>query len=839
MEDQFTPFEIGLSKLLKCLEVTSPTYSDVLVFQQRLLENINQAKRYGDTENLRHDRSQIVENLNNIAIQACGRSFNSLCGFLDVSGTKAYLAHGYSLPRCWADRESEINQLRNEITLNQHAVISVVAIGGAGKSTLVYKVFEALTKTNEYDRVFWFSFYVETSVERFLEEACTFFIPNFDKTASQSSYSRAAKLRTALSQQKCLLVLDGFEILLVDNLNSPSHGTVEDLILRNFLRGMCEQNSSQIIITSRLSLTDFQTEKGYCEIHLPDLSSISASSYMLKRGVVGVQSKIDSACAHYGYHILTISVLADYLVRYCGGNISGVEKLTSLPVESPQGLKLQVLLGAYWKKLTSSERLIMTRLSFLRYPLPEEAILTILTTESRRFFRVRRASTENDISMVLVNLSNSALLSYRHQEDRAFYIIHPLVSDYFYNCVSNKKHVHSIVCHGLEFYCATLSGQVVPITITLELVHQSTATRNYEKAFNYLRKIGAGLFDQGKYPLLAEEIYPLAKAIIGRQWKKSPHAFKMVALDVTGDLARILGNTSLSLDCYSELIRNMPTLHYLDRSDTLLKMGFVQYERGNYADAISLSLEALQNNLKANTFPGALFNIGESPRPRVRNVSLYHILAAESCCAQGHLDQAEKELDWVLEITGRIRDYAAEGIECYHRADIYFLSGNLEKAKSYYSNSIGILKWGQGTSNLKNTHYLHILIRLGDCARLENDIPNAEEYYRQAFALAEEMANRYSLCEVLLSQARLKLHIKDFGLAITLADRSIEYASDSSYNALLAEGILIKAKVLLLQGNTQGSTGLAAQANQILAIAHNYWIKKELQELQTDLKVPS
>ena len=50
-----------------------------MTLQSRLIENIAQARRYGDTDARKADRAQTIDVLNGIALEACGTSYNSLC----------------------------------------------------------------------------------------------------------------------------------------------------------------------------------------------------------------------------------------------------------------------------------------------------------------------------------------------------------------------------------------------------------------------------------------------------------------------------------------------------------------------------------------------------------------------------------------------------------------------------------------------------------------------------------------------------------------------------------------------------------------------------------------
>ena len=80
MTDVYTHYEVGLRALLARLDRDDPRYADALVYQQRLLENVTAARRYGDTETRRAERAEIADRLNALALAAVGTSFNDLCG---------------------------------------------------------------------------------------------------------------------------------------------------------------------------------------------------------------------------------------------------------------------------------------------------------------------------------------------------------------------------------------------------------------------------------------------------------------------------------------------------------------------------------------------------------------------------------------------------------------------------------------------------------------------------------------------------------------------------------------------------------------------------------------
>ena len=79
-------YEQGLDTFKQIAKGTS-WYGDFTLQESRLRENLAQARRYGDTEARRAERAQIVDQLNALALEHLGLSFNELCGLERGSGT--------------------------------------------------------------------------------------------------------------------------------------------------------------------------------------------------------------------------------------------------------------------------------------------------------------------------------------------------------------------------------------------------------------------------------------------------------------------------------------------------------------------------------------------------------------------------------------------------------------------------------------------------------------------------------------------------------------------------------------------------------------------------------
>jgi hypothetical protein len=77
--DEYSFYEEGMNKLLQNVYRDNPHYSEILNYENRLRENIDKARRYGDKNSHKVERNEIIHHLNNLTESILGKSFNELC----------------------------------------------------------------------------------------------------------------------------------------------------------------------------------------------------------------------------------------------------------------------------------------------------------------------------------------------------------------------------------------------------------------------------------------------------------------------------------------------------------------------------------------------------------------------------------------------------------------------------------------------------------------------------------------------------------------------------------------------------------------------------------------
>ena len=220
-------------------------------------------------------------------------------------------------------RQSELQQLDVAWEFEQTNIVSLVAWGGVGKSTLVNKWLEGLKIDNHRGalRVFGWSFYSQgmgervVSADQFIAEALRWF--GDPKPEEGSPWAKGERLAELVRKQKSLLILDGLEPL-----QDPYQG-VKDPALQRMLEELARDNSGLCLITTRETvreLADFGDR--VIQSNLEEISPKAGRALLRVKGVRGTDAELEQASHDFGDHALAISLLASYLRGIEGHHVS-------------------------------------------------------------------------------------------------------------------------------------------------------------------------------------------------------------------------------------------------------------------------------------------------------------------------------------------------------------------------------------------------------------------------------------------------------------------------------------------------------------------------------------
>jgi len=235
MSDVFTPYEDGLKRLLAELGSNHPHYADTLTLQARLLENLAQARQYGDTETRRAERAQIMNVLNQLALEATKKNFNDWCRLsvdeeiIQSTPTPKEVSDSPSLPisqlpsksyRELVGRGALVGEVMT--ALRDPAgkwIVAVDGMGGIGKTALAREAADRCLAKRLFDVVVWEqaskeefiqrkdvgSFTFESALDAIARKLGALDVPQL------KGAEKEARVRALLQSQRVLVVLDNLE----------------------------------------------------------------------------------------------------------------------------------------------------------------------------------------------------------------------------------------------------------------------------------------------------------------------------------------------------------------------------------------------------------------------------------------------------------------------------------------------------------------------------------------------------------------------------------------------------------------------------------------------------
>lgn len=718
--------------------------------------------------------------------------------------------HGYTLPLHWAQRDREIAELVTDIRDNHHRIISMVAIGGTGKSALTRKLLDELPRyAVRLDGALWFSFYVEPDFDRFLTEACRYLISDFDPAAHPSPYEKGVLLREAMDQGHFLIVLDGIEVLLVSDRKRKDFGSFQDRALREFLESVCDSRHSQMLISSRFPLRDLDGRTGHYVVQLGDLSPESSQELLLSYNVTGLDAMFQEITTRFGSHALTLQLLGYYLNRYANQQAQGIAQISEVPPESSQGIKLQSVLDGLWERLQPDERFFLTRMSAFRGGVDERSLI-ILNKSGDAYNQEFRAMTER--------LLQSPLVSVERREGHARLTSHPLIKTFFYERMADSE--RSQTHRALKDYAQGLPLPDRPRTLEdyqplLEACHHCLKVGLHTEAYQMYRRnnLDNALRWWGHYSQAHDLLEPLREASQGdlptwqcERWQRSWVENETALLGV------LRGDTDLAIERFQQSVKiDEESGDRLGESASWQNLASVLTQRGDFIGALA----ALERSRTLEAFSG--------------RYEKEDLLAGYEGVCRAELGQSQLALDLLSRAIGISTQRSNPRAVCYWTWRLGDLCANLRKpghADKQYGLALQLARREQFRD-----YEGHALRGLGDAALALGDEGRAIVRYANALRLARSLGNPYLENEVRLSMARLAEVKGNLKETEGQAQQALDRASACGYRTQTTAAHLILARCAREQQDTQSLISHATEAYRLVQETSHHMTRQELDHL--------
>jgi tetratricopeptide (TPR) repeat protein len=428
-----------------------------------------------------------------------------------------FLAHPYPMPPNFTGRLTERAMLSNWLAADiPNRLLLVQALGGFGKSALTWHWLMHDVDPRAWPRVVWWSFYEgDASFDSFLANTVQYLLGGRVNAQSFSARDQLVTLFQVLHQPGTLLVLDGFERALrafgglgaAYQGDSAGSGAGErdciSALAEDFLRNACVLPGilSKVLLTTRLRPQTVEAKGGWLiqgarEEILRQMDSADAVVFFQTHGIRGTRAEIDQACRPYGYHPLSLRLLAGLIVGdfQQPGDIAAAKRLD---VSGDLVQRQHHVLEAAYDSLTPDRKTLLSRIACFRSPVAYEALKAL----------AQSPGNGTGLDADLRDLVSRGLLHHDIKEGR--FDLHPIVRRYAYDRLAapDRAAAHTQL---RDYFSAVPKPEKVTrledLAPVIELYHHTVRAGQFDEAYVLFRdRINAATYYQlGVYQLRIE-----------------------------------------------------------------------------------------------------------------------------------------------------------------------------------------------------------------------------------------------------------------------------------------------------------------------------------------------
>jgi tetratricopeptide (TPR) repeat protein len=677
--------------------------------------------------------------------------------------------------------------LTDWLTGEPHPMVSVIAIGGMGKTALAwYWLMEDIVGSDEQPRkIAWWSFYdLESGFGRFLKKAIEYFSDDEVGWSSlESTRDQMEFLYKILCDNRFLLVLDGVERILraYYNLGSPYQGDEVKEEERGDFRACIEPNCgmflqwlasgnlrTKTLFTSRLYPKELDELDSCLRKDLERMGKEDAVDFFHRQGVKGTRAEIEMACESVGYHPLSLRLLSGMIVRDPKNPRDIQEWMKYNLIPELRGKEGHNILELAYNSLDEKKQRFISRLSAFRNPVDYD-VISILNL----------FGSEEKFNAVLLELVDRGML-FRDEKSNKF-DMHPIVRKYCYDRLRDKEDVHS----KLQDYFLKILVNSEPkriesvddLALVIELYHHTVRAGRYDDAAMLFRDSLAKqlFFKFGAY----QTIIKLLRALFLDGEDKLPK------LEVKSAQAWTLNSLANSYSLSGQSSQAVP----------LFEMSNEINEKAENKENLAKGL----NNLALDQIRIGELDAAESNFRRMIEISreiedefleaIGHHELGQILVYRGEFEESEKKHISTLELFTQLKEFQAQCIIWISRSIRSILISNAEGALNSAMKARELADVQKNEREIIQAEYL-----LGAAHLLKGNFVEAEEHLIEAL-LRDRKINLVELEPDILfefAKLRFKQNHKEEGLkyaeeALQIADRCEYRLKQADIHNFLAE----------------------------------------------------
>jgi hypothetical protein len=694
-------------------------------------------------------------------------------------------------------REEDIGFLDDAWANQQVNVVTIVAWGGVGKSTLGNHWLRrmAAEQYRSAQLVFGWSFYRQgtsggtSSADEFLDAALHWFGDPDPRLGT--AWEKGERLAKLVGHRRTLLVLDGLEPL--QNPPGAQEGRLRDPSLQALLRELAGFNMGLCVITTRTPVADLSDHEG-SSVRRRDLEHLSGDEgarLLRALGVKGDEAELRRASDEFSGHCLALTLLGSYLTDAYNGDIRLRNEVSGhLAQDVRQGVHARKVMQSYQTWFGESPELSVLRmLGLFDRPAEEKAIAALLKPPAIPGLTESLTNlSPTEWRTILARLRRARLLAGEDPHNPGYVDTHPLVREYYGEQLRGQRSDAWRECNKRLFdYYRTLAPQLPESFAEMEPLFLAV-----------ICGCNAGLFREALH-----EVY------IPRIQRGDAH-FAANVLGATGPLLSALGHF-FEQGRWGWLIETAIEGRSLVPEDQL----FILMQAGLYL-TVTRGFGAPETGICYERAEPLCHLVN---RPRLLFMQLL---------GQIRYSLMKDKLSTVMQIAKRVHALAQEQndarlmLAAYQVfAAIFYFLGEFDSSRKYARHGVQI--WRSGSVQSPVAEEIQAPVVLCLCYEAMCDwhfgaIASSHALMDEAISTAKELKDRYALAQALAWAGALGWAKRNPAEVDRLASDLVELSTRYNFLFLLTIGTIYRAWARSASGNTaEGIPGIEQEIRDLRA----------------------